>query len=72
MSFMELALDFESHTGRPLPSTPQVRFKGTELTLQEKGRVPRLAVTLPGTTLGKESIVLAPVTTRCRSLGGER
>ena len=68
MSFRELALDFESHARRPLPLTPQARFKGTGLSLQEKGRVLRLAVTLLGRTLGKESILPAPITTRCRSL----
>ena len=68
VSFMELALHFESHAGRPLPPTPQARFKGTELSVQEKGRVRRLAVTLLGRTLGKESILPAPITTRCRSL----
>ena len=31
VSFMELALDFETHAGRPLPPTPQSRFTGTEL-----------------------------------------
>ena len=43
VSFMELALDFESHARRPLPPTPQSRFAGTELALQEKGRMVRLA-----------------------------
>ena len=35
VSFMELALEFESHAGRPLPRTPQCRFVGTEMSLQE-------------------------------------
>ena len=52
VSFMELALDFETHAGRPLPPTPQSRFIGTELSLQEKGRVMRLAVTLMGKAAG--------------------
>ena len=46
ISFMELALDFESHVGRPLPPTPQLRFAGTEMSLQAKGRVVQLAVTI--------------------------
>ena len=37
--FMELAVDFESHAGRPLPPTPQSQFTGPEMSLQEKGRV---------------------------------
>ena len=43
VSFLEPALDFESYTGRPLPPTPQTRFKGGEMSLQEKGGVLRLA-----------------------------
>ena len=65
---MELTLDFESHAGRPLPPTPLAQFKGAELSLQEKGQVLRLAVTLLGRMLRKESILPAPITTRCRSL----
>ena len=67
-SVMELALDFGSHTGRPLSPTPQSRFTGSELSLQEKGRVLRLAVTLLGRAAGRESILPAAITTRCRAL----
>ena len=66
--FMELALDFESQAGRPLPPIPQSRFAGTELSLQEKGRVVRLAVTLMGKAAGRESVLPAPITNHCRSL----
>ena len=52
VSFMELALDFETHAGKPLPPTPQFRFAGTELSLEEKGKVVRLAVTLMGKRQG--------------------
>ena len=68
VSFLELALDFESYTGRPLPPTPQTRFKGGEMSLQEKGRVLRLAVSLLGKAAGRESILPAELTNRCRSL----
>ena len=37
VSFMELALDVESRAGRLLSPTPQTRFKGIEMSLQEKG-----------------------------------
>ena len=67
VSFMELGLDFESHAGRPLPPTPQMRFKGKEMSLQEKGRVLQLAVTLLDRALGTESILPAAITTKCRS-----
>ena len=33
VSFMELALDFEMHAGRPLPPIPQSTFPGPELSL---------------------------------------
>ena len=65
---MELALDFESHAGRPLPPTPQSTFMGTEMSLREKGLVIRVAVTLLGRAAGKESILPAAITTHCRSL----
>ena len=68
VSFMELALDFETHAGRPLPPTPQSRFAGTELSLQEKGRVVRLAVTLMGKAAGRKSILPARIANHCRSL----
>ena len=59
---------FEAHAGGPLPPTPQSRFAGTELSLQEKGRVVRLAVTLMGKAAERESILLARITNHCRSL----
>ena len=68
VSFRELALDLESYTGRPLPPTPQTRFKGGEMSLQEKDRVLRLAVSLRGKAAGRESILPAGFTNRCRSL----
>ena len=46
--FMELALDFEAFAGRPLPPAPQSKFVGGDMSLQEKGRVLRLIVTLVG------------------------
>ena len=68
VSFMELALDFESHAGRPLPPTPQSRFTELEMSLQEKGRVLWLAVSLVGRAAGRESILPAAITTRCCTL----
>ena len=67
MSFFELALDFESYTGRPLPPTPQTRFNGGGMSQQEKGRVLRLAVSLLGKVAGKESILPAGFTNGCHS-----
>ena len=68
VSFMELALDFETHAGRTLPPTPQSRFVGTELSLQEQGREVRLAVTLMGKVAERETILPARISNHCRSL----
>ena len=46
VSFLELALDFESHAGRPLPPGLETTFVGTEMSVQEKGQVIRLATSL--------------------------
>ena len=44
VTFLELALDFEEFAERTLPHAPQAKFKGTTLSLQERGRVLRLAM----------------------------
>ena len=46
VSFMEPAWDFEAYTGRPLPPAPQAKFVGGEMSLQDKGGVLGLIVTL--------------------------
>ena len=38
VTYLELAMDFEAHAGRALPSAPQARFKGLSVPLQERGR----------------------------------
>ena len=68
VSFPELAVDFKSYTGRPLPPTLQTRFTGGEMSLQEKGKVLRMAVSLLGKAAGRESILPAGFTNRCHSL----
>ena len=59
---MELTLDFKSHAGRP---TLQSRFVDVSA---GKRRLVRLAATLLGRAAGKESILPAAITTRCRSM----
>ena len=44
ITFLELALDFEEISERTLPATPQARFRGHSLSLQEQARVLRLAL----------------------------
>ena len=39
VSFMELALDFEAFTGRPLPPALKSKFFRGDMSLQEKGMV---------------------------------
>ena len=60
---------FESHAGRPLPPTPQTRFVGGDMSLQEKGKVMRLAASLPGRAAGRGCILLAGFTNTCRFFG---
>ena len=69
VSLLELASDFESYIGSPPPPpTPQTRFTGGEMSLQEKGRVLRLAVSLLGKAAGRQCILPVGFTNRCRSL----
>ena len=68
VSFMELALDFEAFAGRPLPPAPQSKYAGGDLSLQEKGRVLRLIVTLNGRATDRESIFPLRMTHHCRSV----
>ena len=56
-------MDFESQAGRP-----QTRLVGGEMSLQEKSRVMRQAVSLLGRAAGQESVLPAGFTNRCRSL----
>ena len=63
---MELALDFESHAGQPLPPTSQTHFNGIEMCLQEKGPGLQLAATLSVKALWAGSIWPVATTTRCR------
>ena len=67
VSFMELALDFEAFAGRPLPPAPQSKFVGRDMSLQEKGTVLRLIVTLTGRATERESIFPFKMTHHCRS-----
>ena len=66
VTFLELALDFEEFAQRTLPHAPQTKFKGTTLSLQERGRVLRLAMAQRLVTKGH--LHPARVVTRCSSL----
>ena len=66
VSFLEFVQDLESHPRRPLPPTPHTTF--VETSLEEKGRVIRLAVSLLARAAGHESILPAGITNKCRSL----
>ena len=65
---MELALDFEGFTRRPLPPAPQSKFVGGDMSLQENGRVLRLIVTLVGRATERESTSPVKMTYHYRSL----
>ena len=68
VTFLELALDFEEFAQRTLPHSPQAKFKGTALSLQERGRVLRLAVANAQRPVTKGQLHPARVVTRCSSL----
>ena len=68
VTFLELALDFEEFAQRTLPHAPQAKFKGTTLSLQERGRVLRLAVANAQRLVTKGHLHPARVVTRCSSL----
>ena len=68
VSFTELALDFEAFAGRPLPPAPQSKFVGGDMSLQKKGTVLRLIVTLVGKVIERESIFPIKMTHHCCSL----
>ena len=68
MTFLELALDFEEFAQRTLPHAPQAKFKGTTLSLQERGRVLRLAIASAQRLVTKGQLHPARIATRCNSL----
>ena len=68
VALLELALDFEEFAQRTLPRAPQAKFKGTTLSLQERGRVLRLAVASAKRLVTKGQLHPARVVTRCSSL----
>ena len=60
VTFLDLAMDFEAHSKRPLPAAPQAEFRETALPLQERLGLGVLARE-PGNVLGR---IVAD--TRCR------
>ena len=68
VTFLELALDFEEFAERTLPHAPQAKFKGTTLSLQERGRVLRLAMNSVQRLVTKGQLHPARIVTRCSSL----
>ena len=68
ITFLELALDFEEFAQRTLPHAPQAKFKGTTLSLQERGRVLRLAMANAQRLVTKGHLHPARVVTHCSSL----
>ena len=68
LTFLELALDFEEFAQRTLPHAPQAKFKGSTLSLQERGRVLRLAITSAQRLVAKGQLHPARIVTQCNSL----
>ena len=61
VTFIELALDFEAHSGRVMPAAPSAELESTVLSLQERARVLRTALVVLQMNL--KSGTLVPGTT---------
>ena len=73
VTFLELALNYVEFSERTLPTTPQAMFWGHPLSLQERARVLRLALTHLQKLVKKGSLHPATHMTRCGApipLGG--
>ena len=68
ITFIELALDFEETSQRTLPTTPQAKYRGTALPLQERARVLRLALCTMQKVVTRGALHPAKVITRANSL----
>ena len=68
VTFIELALDFEEFTDRTLPATPQAKFRGHTLPLQERARVLRPALCTLQRLVKSGTLQLAKVIMRSTAL----
>ena len=68
VTFLELALDFEESAQGTLPQAPQAKYKGVTPSLQERGRVLRLALATTQHLVTRGLLHQAHIITRCNSL----
>ena len=68
VTFLELAIDFEEFAQRTLPHAPQAKYAGHTLSLQERGRVLRLAMSSAQRLVTSGQLHPAGMVTRCGSL----
>ena len=68
VTFLELAIDFEEFAQRTLPHAPQAKYTGNTLSLQERGRVLRLAMASAQRLVTSGQLHPAGMVTRCGSL----
>ena len=68
VTFLELAIDFEEFAQRTLSHAPQAKYTGNTLSLQERGRVLRLAMASAQRLVTSGQLHPAGMVTRCGSL----
>ena len=65
---MELALDFEAHSGRALPATLSAVLKAEVMSLHERARVLRVAMSILQKHVVQGSLMCGETTSRANSL----
>ena len=65
---MELALDFEAHSGRALPVTPSAVLKAEVMSLHERARVLQVALSILQKHVVQGSLMCGEMTSSANSL----
>ena len=68
VTFIELALDFEAHSGSAMPAAPSAELESIVLSLHEKARVLRTALAVLQKHLRSGTLVPGSMTLKARSL----
>ena len=68
VSFLELALGFEAHSGRAMPAAQGHDLQGISLSLHERGQVLRSALAVLEKHVVQGVVAPGPMVARCRSL----
>ena len=68
VTFIELALDFEAHSGKAMPAAPSAELESIVLSLHERARVLRTALAVLQKNLKSGTLVPGTMTLKARSL----